>query len=268
MLPRLVEPEALRSVLDADGLLIVDIGNETTYRQLHVPGAIHLAYDRIIASKPPVFGLLPGIVQLEEVMGSIGADRNTHIVVYDDEGGGNASRLLWTLKVMGHANCSLLNGGIHAWANEKNPITRDPGHITPTLYEAEWNTGCVALTDDILNLIDDPDTALWDARSINEYKGITRFSQYPGHIPGAVNLDWLELMDRNNNIRLKPLEQISQTLEKLGLGQDKSVITYCQTHHRSSLAWFVLDLLDYENCRGYPGSWSDWGNRDDTPKEQ
>jgi thiosulfate/3-mercaptopyruvate sulfurtransferase len=46
------------------------------------------------------------------------------------------------------------------------------------------------------------------------------------------------------------------------------VITYCQTHHRSSLTWFVLHLLGYERCKGYPGSWSDWGNRHDTPKTQ
>ncbi len=111
------------------------------------------------------------------------------------------------------------------------------------------------------------DLALWDARSVNEYRGISRFSHYPGHIPGAVNLDWLEVMDRQNNIRLKPESDLRNMLTGLGITPDKEVITYCQTHHRSSLTWFVLNYLGYPQARGYPGSWSDWGNRDETPKE-
>ena len=108
--------------------------------------------------------------------------------------------------------------------------------------------------------------ALWDARSENEYKGVSRFSQFPGHIPGAVNLDWLEVMDRQSNLRVKSAEELQQLLDRLGITADKTVVTYCQTHHRSSLTWFVLKYLGYPEARGYPGSWSDWGNREDTPK--
>jgi thiosulfate/3-mercaptopyruvate sulfurtransferase len=124
----------------------------------------------------------------------------------------------------------------------------------------------VATTGYIVERLGGTDLALWDARSWNEYSGISRFSRYPGHIPGAVNLDWLELMDRQRNLRLKADEELKSRLFELGLGPDKEIVVYCQTHHRSSLAWFVLRYLGYRRCRGYPGSWSDWGNRDETPK--
>ncbi len=133
-------------------------------------------------------------------------------------------------------------------------------------FQARPDESAVASRAYILSRLDSPELALWDARSGNEFRGLSRFSRFPGHIPGAVNLDWLEVMDRRRNLRLKPKAELEAMLARLGVTRDKEVITYCQTHHRSSLTWLVLSYLGFEHCKGYPGSWSDWGNRDDTPK--
>jgi thiosulfate/3-mercaptopyruvate sulfurtransferase len=266
-LPLLIEPEALRPLLGQPDLLVLDLGRESTYQQLHIPGARHLPYGDIVASCPPAHGLLPEVEQLGQRFSEYGIDDDTHVVAYDDEGGGNASRLLWTLDAMGHQAYSLLNGGLHAWANEHCPVNRKPAASNPKTFTPRPNSAAVAETEEIMRNLNRDDLALWDARSANEYWGISRFSQYPGHIPGAVNLDWLELMDRQNDLRLKPEAELRKRLADLGITPDKTVITYCQTHHRSSLSWFVLKYLGYERAKGYPGSWSDWGNRDDTPKE-
>lgn len=266
-LPLLIEPEALRPLLGQSDLLVVDLCKETTYQQLHIPGALHLPYAQIVAARHPAHGLLPEPERLEQVFSNYGIGSQTQVVAYDDEGGGNASRLLWTLDAMGHERYSLLNGGLHAWANEKHPIDRDSTTPQQTPFIAKPNSASVAETDYIMQRLGSNDLILWDARSVNEYRGTSRFSQFPGHIPGAVNLDWLEVMDREHNLRLKPEKELRLLLANLGITPDKEVIAYCQTHHRSSLAWFVLKHLDYEQARGYPGSWSDWGNRDDTPKE-
>ncbi|MCU7881438.1 MAG: hypothetical protein KZQ66_17945 [Candidatus Thiodiazotropha sp. (ex Lucinoma aequizonata)] len=95
---------------------------------------------------------------------------------------------------------------------------------------------------------------------------MSRFSKHPGHIPGAINLNWLAIMDHQRNLRLKPDDQLNRQLSSLCLTKEKEIITYCQTHHRSSPPWFVLHYLAYPRCKGYPGSWFNWGNRDDTPK--
>ena len=115
--------------------------------------------------------------------------------------------------------------------------------------------------------LDDPGFRVWDARSAAEYRGERTGSHRSGHIPGAVNIDWLELIDRGNAMRLVDLEQLRDRLITADLGPEKDIVTHCQTHHRSSLSWLVMQLLGYPNARGYDGSWGDWGNRTDTPIE-
>jgi thiosulfate/3-mercaptopyruvate sulfurtransferase len=121
--------------------------------------------------------------------------------------------------------------------------------------------------DYIISKLDDDHTALLDARSLVEYTGEKKFAQRGGHIPGAKRFEWTDAMDRMRNLRLLPAEQIQPKLDELGITSDKEVIVYCQTHHRSAYSWLMLRALGYENVKGDPGSWSDWGNRMDTPVE-
>ena len=132
--PLLIEPETLEKSLGSDNLLIVDLSKADTYRKLHVPGAVHLEYPQIIAARKPVMGLVPDDASLAAVFSAIGIGDETHVVAYDDEGGGRAARLLWTLEVAGHTRFSLLNGGLHAWANEGHPIDDAPVTATPGTF--------------------------------------------------------------------------------------------------------------------------------------
>lgn len=267
-LPLLLEPEALEPLLGDPTLLLVDLSRGEIHAQYHLPGAIHLDYSRIVRTAPPVGGLLPDAAQLSEALSAIGLMPERHVVAYDDEGGGKACRLLWTLEALGHRRYSLLNGGLHAWANEGHPLTREPARPARSTYQARLvNAGTVvADTAYILVHLADDSHALLDARSAAEYHGLKRYSARGGHIPGAVNLDWTETMDQGRNLRLKPAAELRRQLEGLGITPDKEVVAYCQTHHRSAHTWFMLHWLGYR-AKGYAGSWSDWGNREDTPIE-
>ena len=266
-LPLIVEPEELVESLGAEDLLVVDLCNPQTSASAQVPGAVHLDYASIIASRPPVAGLLPGPDQLSGVFSSIGLTRDRHVVAYDDEGGGKAGRLLWTLDMLGHGGASLLNGGIHAWANEGHPLADGAASIIPGDYAAEISGDAAADKDYILAHIGAPDVVFLDTRTPEEYLGMNVRATRGGHIPGAVNFNWVDAIDQQRNLRLKPAAELDVLLEGVGATPDREVIAYCQTHHRSSHTYVVLKSLGFPRVRGYPGAWSEWGNLADTPVE-
>ena len=114
LLPRLVEAEILEKELKHPQLLILELCRSDYYQKHHIPGAIALKYSAIVRSDPPVGGLLPSEDELSRIFSAIGLNPELHVVAYDDEGGGKAARLLWTLSCIGHHNASMLNGGLFA----------------------------------------------------------------------------------------------------------------------------------------------------------
>jgi thiosulfate/3-mercaptopyruvate sulfurtransferase len=262
----IIEPAALEAVLDDSNLLIVDVCAPQNWKKLHIPGAVHINPSELVCGIPPASGMLPTEGQLRNLFARIGYRPEQHIVVYDDEGGGWAARFIWTLDIIGHRHYSFLNGGLLAWYREGHPVTNEIREVIPTEPSLKFNHGPIAELQAVKDAIGKPDIAIWDARSAEEYVGLRSSSARAGHIPGAVNLDWLNLMDRNRNLRLHPLPQIQAMLDKLGITRDKHIITHCQSHHRSSLSYFVARALGY-SAQGYHGSWGEWGNMPDTPIE-
>lgn len=267
-LPLVLEPEQLEKQLGDADLLIVDLRSSANYINGHIPGAVHLHYADIVHSDPPVMGLLPDAAPLSIVLSAIGLTSASHVVAYDDEGGGFASRLLWTLDALGHPRLSLLNGGLQAWVSEGWPL--DSKVISPVSshYQARFaNLAAVANKDYILSRLGQPDLVLLDTRSPAEYHGSDRRAARGGHIPGAVNMNWVLAIDEHRQLRFKPDTLLRNLLEDLGVSADKEVIVYCHTHHRSSHTYWVLKHLGYPKVRGYPGAWSEWGNDPALPVE-
>lgn len=265
--PLIIEPKALEAHLDKSDFLLVDLSKPETYVQYHVPGAVFLDYAWIVHIEQPRMGLLPDAAQLSNVFGALGLTPDTHVITYDDEGGGRACRFLWTLDVVGHKHYSLLNGGLNAWANEGHPVISQIRYPTPGEFHAKLHEAPVADRQYILDHLSDPSVAILDARSDKEFSGAKVFAHRGGHIPGAINLDWTEAMDKSHNLRLKPENDLRTMLDAKGLTKDKTIVTHCQTHHRSAHTYIMLKSLGYENVKGYPGSWSDWGNDASTPIE-
>ncbi|BAV33377.1 thiosulfate sulfurtransferase [Sulfuricaulis limicola] len=266
-LPLIVEPAELETHLGMENLLIADLCRPEIYAQAHLPGAVHLDYAQIVAAQPPSLGLLPNAARLSDTLGSIGMRPESHVVAYDDEGGGRAARLLWTLDVIGHARYSLLNGGLHAWLNERRRVSAEPVKPARSDYPVRLGNEAVADKNYVMNRLHDPDVVIVDTRTPAEYRGETRRAERTGHIPGAVNFDWMNAIDQAHSLRLKPADELIRVLTGLGVTPDKEIITYCQTHHRSAHTYMVLKRLGYPRVRGYPGSWSEWGNSPETPIE-
>jgi thiosulfate/3-mercaptopyruvate sulfurtransferase len=260
MLPIVVEPEALAPLLGDADILLIDICRDDVYQQNHLPGAVHISPAELIEGSQPAVGKLPPVERLNALFSRIGYRSDLHIVVYDDEGGGWAGRFIWTLDVIGHKNYTYLNGGIIAWAGDGLPLTAEVPAIEPTEVSLTIDRSVIAEKQDVLDSLEKAEVTVWDARSPEEYAGTKVVAAKGGHIPGAINLDWLELMDRDANLRLR--QDIAELITSRGITGE--IITHCQTHHRSGLTYLAGRLLGL-NIRAYHGSWSEWGNDPDTP---
>jgi len=267
MLNLILEPDVVASLNPQDNILLVDLSTPATHVQYHIPGAVFLNYEWIIHAEPPRMGLLPDKLQLENVFSAMGISSDTHVIAYDDEGGGRACRFLWTLDCAGHRHFSLLNGGLHSWTNEGHEISSELHWPSPTTYSFQDNKAPFADRQYILEHLNHDDVVILDTRTPQEYAGTKAFAQRAGHIPGAVNIEWTEAMDKSRHLRLRPDAELRDMLAAKGILPNKEIITHCQSHHRSAHTYIMLKHLGFEKVKGYPGSWSDWGNDPTTPIE-
>ena len=265
VLPLVVEPEDLAKHLNNDQILIVDICNPQLYAQAHVPGAVNISAHRMVSGIQPATGKLPAVEQLNTLFSELGYTGNEHIVVYDDEGGGWAGRFIWTLDMIGHkGGYSYLNGGAHSWLKEGLPTENKANSRQATDVELTIDTQPLATKEQIIETLNDDSVVIWDARSPEEHAGVRVLAQKAGRIPGAINFEWTQAMDHNRNLRIRT--DLNDVLPELGLTKDKTVITHCQTHHRSGFTYLVGKVLGYD-IKAYDGSWSEWGNSPETPVE-
>lgn len=267
LLPLIVEPEQLEAVLGKENLVVIHISKRERYAEFHVPGAVFLQGPQFVRVEKPVMGLLPHADELRQLLEANGISPETHVVAYDDEGGGWASRLLWTLDCIGHRHFSLLNGGLVSWVSEGFPISRDNVQPGSGYYPVFYQDGPVANAEYILSRLGGADFVPLDSRTPQEFSGEKKLAARAGHIPGAQLLNWVDTMDQSRNLRFKPEAELRAMLEQRGITPDKEVLCYCQSHHRSSHAYIMLKMLGYTRLKGYPGAWTDWGNRPDTPVE-
>lgn len=252
-------------------LCIVDVCQSGVYEKLHLPDAIWLNR-QLLVSIGPYPGLIPPKEQLEALLAPIlSCPKNTLFVVYDDEFGKVASRLLWILDCLGYKQWALLDGGINGWLHHKYPLSKVPStqlpssdipQVFPDLNEHN------IFANELMSLISQEvmqadERIILDVRSLPEYTGEKMLAQHRGHITGAIHYEWCNLIDMDNKGLLKPKEELIKELCALGLEPNKEIITYCQTHMRASLVYVVLRYLGFNKIRGYGGSWGEWGNLED-----
>lgn len=273
--PLLIAPLNLLPHLDQPNLRIIDLSRESVFQQVHLRGAVWLNGRRLMRGIEPIAAGLPDLDVLTALMAELGITPQHHVIAYDDEGGGWASRLIWTLHRLGHDKVSLLDGGIHAWLADGLPTEEGASSAIdcpPSTWQLDPQPEVSA--EQLMARMAQHRDPIWDCRSLEEYTGDRLAARRGGHLPNAKHYEWTRAMDRSNALRLRPLDQIRQDLIECGILSDQlhatatptihPIVTYCQSHHRSSFAYVVGKILDLP-IQAYAGGWSDWGNRSDTP---
>ncbi len=253
-------------------LIEVDV-DTTAYDEGHVEGAVGFNWTsqlqdqvrRDIATK----------AQVEQLLSQAGVNNDDTVVLFGDNNNWFAAYAFWLLRMYGHQDLKLMDGGRKKWLDEGRPTTKDVPKPAATSYKAkDPDLSLRAKRDEVLAGIKDGKHALVDVRSPDEYSGkimappgLQETAQRTGHIPTAQSVPWAQAVAEDGTFKSE--EELKALYGPKGVTGDKDVIAYCRIGERSSHTWFALKyLLGYPNVKNYDGSWTEWGSMVDMPIEK
>jgi thiosulfate/3-mercaptopyruvate sulfurtransferase len=234
--------------------ILVDASKSSIYAQNHIKGAINLPYAALNDSESDVSGVLLAPDKMAEVLGSYGISNDSKIIIYDDGSNKYSDRIYWALKYVGADNVMLLHKDMNEWGKVRLPLSTDEVTLEPTTFTPTVNKNVLATLDYVVENKDKPEVVLVDVRTPEEYKGEAKSD---GHIPGAINLDYTELLNENGSF--KTADELKAIAEKYNITPDKEVIFYCKTSVRGTVSWVAFrNVLGYENVSVFDGAYNEW----------
>jgi thiosulfate/3-mercaptopyruvate sulfurtransferase len=257
------------------GLVVAEVDeNPDLYEEGHIPGAIKLHWRDDL--QDPVERDLVERDVFDELMGRLGISNGSTLVLYGDKNNWFAAYAYWYLKIYGHEDVRILDGGRQKWIDEGRELTTDRPSPSRAAYAAQdRNERIRAYRDEVRQWIGAAGKSLVDVRSPQEYAGDLisppgyeqEGAQRGGHIPSALSIPWAQAVRDDGTF--KGPDELRDLYGGKGVTPDKQVTAYCRIGERSAHTWFVLrELLGYDDVRNYDGSWTEWGNLVDVPIEK
>ncbi len=256
------------------GVRLVEVDVDTkAYDEGHIDGAVGWSWQTQLCDTT-LRDVIPKR-DLERLLGESGIDEKTTIVLYGDNNNWFACWAFWQLKIYGHEDARIMNGGRKKWLAEGRDLTKEAPKPPRKTYRAKDPDFSIrSYLPDVQAIVGRGTTDLVDVRSPQEFTGeilsppgLPETCQRGGHIPGARGVTWS--LACNEDGTFKSRDELKKLYDGAGVTGDKPIIAYCRIGERSSLTWFVLRyLLGYDDVRNYDGSWTEWGNLVGAPIEK
>ncbi len=271
----LVTTEWLAEHLGDGDLAVAEVDeNPDLYDEGHIAGAVKLHWRDDL--QDPVERDVVDKETFERLLGGRGIGNSTTVVLYGDKNNWFAAYAYWYLKVYGHADVRILDGGRQKWIDEGRELVTDVPSPGQQSYAAQDRDESIrAYRDQVREWLEGGGVALVDVRSPGEYAGDLiappgyeqEGAQRAGHIPTAVSIPWASAVRDDGTF--KSADELRELYGGKGVTAERPVTAYCRIGERSAHTWFVLrELLGYEQVRNYDGSWTEWGNLVDVPIEK
>lgn len=260
----LISAVELKDRLSEQGLRILDVRPSKDYDAGHIPHAAHTSLNEW-KSQALAEGGLHDVEAWSRIVGNLGVEQATNVVVYAQKPT-DATRIWWTLKYLGVGNAAVLDGGWLAWQDAGGETTTETAPGRPVKFIPEFQPDRLAKITQLKSLLRDEAVTIVDTRSSEEYDGSAGPAARKGRIPGAVHLEWKELLDQQG--RFKSKAELVALFEQRGIVADRTAVTYCQSGGRASLDAFALELAGYRNVQNYYCSWQEWSADTDAPIEK
>ncbi|WP_296384824.1 sulfurtransferase [Winogradskyella sp.] len=265
----LIEPLDLLNIVNDHNIKILDFRKKEFYVKEHIVGAINIWRTDIEDKLFLYSGVMASKTQIETLFGKLGIKTNDTIIVYDDNGLCEATRLWWILQYYDFKNIKLLNGGLPEWKANNGQVTSEISELSESVFKLSNNT-----MKQYYISKEEVEEALYrnmiilDTRTADEFSGRRqkKGASKGGRIPNSIHIDWAKAINYDSDKRLKSVKDLDSIYNTLNIKKNDSLIVYCHSGVRSAHTTFVLtQILGYKNVRNYDGSWIEWSYFNDLP---
>jgi len=211
--------------------------------------------------------MLPSPEKFSAMVRKLGLGDGSRIVVYDTHGMVSAARVWWMFRFFGHNDVAVLDGGLPKWLKEGHPVEDGAPVVRERHFTARSQSVLVRDLDQVRGSLQRKTEQVVDARSAGRFKGSDpepRKALRSGHMPGAVNVPYTQLLDPKEKTFL-PAEKLAEQFRAAGVDLKKPIVTSCGSGVTACVLALGLYLIGRDDVAVYDGSWSEWGGRADTP---
>ena len=274
----LVSTEWLAAHLDDPHVRVVDSSfklpgitptAKEDYDRGHIPGAVFFDIDDIAEPGTSLPHMIPAPDLFARKMEGLGIGDGDRVVAYDSVGLSSAGRAWWMLRLFGHRDVAILDGGLPKWRAEGRPLDTALPSPPRRRFTARFDPVLVRDKRALLENLSTRREQVVDARAAGRFEGTaeeTRPGLRRGHIPGSRNLPYDRVTDPQTH-QLRSAEELSRLFRDAGVALDRPIVASCGSGVTACALAFALHLIGHPGAAVYDGSWSEWGLPGDTPVE-